>query len=243
MIRAAMISGASRGIGAAIARALARDYSVGICYNSSRLEAEALVSELTNEGFTAMCVHCDVTNEDEIHRAYNAISEQLGHVEVLINNAGITQQKPFCDISAQEMRKMLDVHITGSMLCAQSVLPAMLQRHCGSIVNIASMWGEVGGACEVHYSAAKAAVIGFTKALAKEMSPSGIRVNCVSPGAIDTAMLANLSREDKNLIVADTPLGRLGTPNDIAALVQFLCTDSAGFITGQVFGVNGGLII
>ncbi|MEG0180166.1 MAG: SDR family oxidoreductase, partial [Oscillospiraceae bacterium] len=159
------------------------------------------------------------------------------------NNAGISQQKLFCELSEADIDKMLDTNIKGAMLCSKAVLPDMISRHKGCIINIASMWGETGASCEVHYSAAKAAIIGFTKALAKELAPSGIRVNCVSPGAVDTDMLAFFTQDDKQAIINDTPLGRLGTAEDIANAVEFLSSDKASFITGQILSVNGGILI
>jgi 3-oxoacyl-[acyl-carrier protein] reductase len=162
---------------------------------------------------------------------------------VLVNNAGVAQQKLFTDLSVDEWQRMMAIHVDGAFYTCRAVLPDMIRAHSGSIVNISSMWGQTGGSCEVHYSTAKAALIGLTKALAKEVGPAGIRVNCVAPGVIRTDMLAELSRETLNDLEEETPLCRLGTPEDVASAVSFLVSDGAGFITGQVLAPNGGIVI
>ncbi len=172
-----------------------------------------------------------------------AIDAELGSVGILVNNAGVAQQKLFTDISPSEWRDMMSVHLDGTFYCCREFLPAMIKRHSGAIINISSMWGQVGGSCEVHYSAAKAGVIGLTKALAKEVGPSGIRVNCVAPGVVRTDMLRDFSEEDLQILADDTPLMRLGTPEDIAETVAFLASVKASYITGQIIAPNGGYVI
>ena len=162
-----------------------------------------------------------------------------GPVDVLVNNAGIAQQKLFTDITEDDWRRMFAVDVDGVFRCCQCALPHMIHEKSGCIINIASIWGEIGASCEVHYSAAKAAVIGLTKALAKELGPSHIRVNCVSPGVIDTEMNAMFDEETMRDLCESTPLGRIGSPEDIAAAVSFLASDAASFITGQTLSVNG----
>ena len=163
-------------------------------------------------------------------------------MSVLVNNAGIAQQKLFTDLSDADWRRMMGVHLDGAFYCCRAALPAMIRARYGRILNIASMWGQVGGSCEVHYSAAKAGLIGLTKALAKEEGPSGITVNCIAPGVVDTDMMASFSAEDRAALADETPVCRLGNADEVAAAAVFLCSPAAGFITGQVLGVNGGLV-
>ena len=171
------------------------------------------------------------------------IHKNYGRISVLINNAGISQQKLFCDITENDWDKMFDVNIKGMFLVTKLVLPDMIHDKYGKIINFSSMWGVTGGSCEVHYSASKAAVIGFTKALAKEVGPSDINVNCIAPGVIDTEMNSYLDDETKRELCSETPLCRMGTANEIAKIAYFLSTDDASFITGQVISPNGGIVI
>ena len=170
-------------------------------------------------------------------------SDALGFIGTLVNNAGIAQQKLFTDITDGDWENMLGVHLGGTFRCCRAALPEMLRRHSGSIINISSMWGQTGGSCEVHYSAAKAGVIGLTKALAKEVAPSGITVNCIAPGVIRTRMLDGFSEDELAALAEETPAGRLGTPGDVAGAAVFLAGEDARFITGQVLGVNGGFVV
>ena len=172
-----------------------------------------------------------------------AVEQALGRVDVLVSNAGIAQQKLFTDITPEEWQRMLNVNLTGAFNLCQLALPGMIRRKAGRILTVSSMWGQTGGSCEVHYSAAKAGLIGLTKALAKEEGPSGITVNCVAPGVIDTDMMASFTAEDKAALAEETPVGRLGTAEEVAKLLLYLAGEDAGYITGQVFGVNGGLVI
>lgn len=240
----ALVTGASGGIGAAIALALAREgYAIAVhCYRNEQ-KAQAIRDEIVSMGGQAEVFVCDITDADAVDFMVNEICRTLGCVTVLVNNAGIAQQKLFTDLSVDEWQHMMAVHVDGAFYACRAVLPDMIRAHSGSIVNISSMWGQTGGSCEVHYSTAKAALIGLTKALAKELGPAGIRVNCVAPGVIRTEMLAELSRETLNDLEEETPLCRLGTPEDVAAAVAFLVSDGAGFITGQVLAPNGGIVI
>ena len=240
----ALVTGASGGIGRAIAVALARDgYAIAVhCYRNEQ-KAQEIREEIIAMGGTAEVFVCDITDADAVDYMVNEICRTLGCVTVLVNNAGIAQQKLFTDLSVDEWQQMMAVHVDGAFYACRAVLPDMIRAHSGVIINVSSMWGQTGGSCEVHYSTAKAALIGLTKALAKEVGPAGIRVNCVAPGVIRTEMLAELSRETLNDLEEETPLCRLGTPEDVAAAVAFLVSDGAGFITGQVLAPNGGIVI
>ena len=238
--RTVLISGGDRGIGAAAARAFYRaGYRVAILYHCNAEAADALQKELP--GVTA--VQCDVASRASCELAFRAAEQALGRVDVLVSNAGIAQQKLFTDIAPDEWQRMLDVNLTGAFNLCQLALPGMIRRKAGRILTVSSMWGQTGGGCEVHYSAAKAGLIGLTKALAKEEGPSGITVNCVAPGVIETDMMAAFTAEDKAALAEETPVGRLGSADEVAALLVFLAGEDAGYITGQVFGVNGGLVI
>ena len=190
-----------------------------------------------------LAVQCDVASRASCEVAFHTVEQAVGHVDVLVSNAGIAQQKLFTDITPEEWQHMLDVNLSGAFHLCQLALPGMIRRKAGRILTVSSMWGQTGGSCEVHYSAAKAGLIGLTKALAKEEGPSGITVNCVAPGVIDTDMMAAFTAEDKAALAEETPVGRLGSADEVAQLLVFLAGESAGYITGQVFGVNGGLVI
>ena len=238
--RGVLISGGDRGIGAATARAFYEaGFRVAVLYHSNAEAAAALEKQLP--GITA--VQCDVASRASCELAFRTAEQALGHVDVLVSNAGIAQQKLFTDITPEEWQHMLDVNLTGAFHLCQLALPGMIRRKAGRILTVSSMWGQTGGSCEVHYSAAKAGLIGLTKALAKEEGPSGITVNCVAPGVIDTDMMAAFTAEDKAALAEETPVGRLGSADEVARLLVFLAGEDAGYITGQVFGVNGGLVI
>lgn len=235
-MRTVLITGGSRGIGAGAVRAFSNaGYRVAFFYLNSEASASALAAE------TGACaIRCDVRDSASVSCAVAQAQRVLSHIDVLINNAGVAQQKLFTDITDEDWRAMLDTHLTGAFLLSRAVLPGMISRRHGRIINVGSIWGQVGASCEVHYSAAKAGLIGLTKALAKEVAPSGVTVNCVCPGVIATDMLASFTEEDLAVLCEETPVGRLGTPEDVARTLVFLAEESAGFITGQVIGVNGG---
>ena len=238
--RTVLISGGDRGIGAAAARAFyAAGYRVAVFYHTNAEAAAALQKELPG----VLAVQCDVASRASCELAFRAAEQALGRVDVLVSNAGIAQQKLFTDITPDEWQHMLDVNLSGAFHLCQLALPGMIRRKAGRILTVSSMWGQTGGSCEVHYSAAKAGLIGLTKALAKEEGPSDITVNCVAPGVIDTDMMAAFTAEDKAALAEETPVGRLGSADEVAKLLVFLAGEDAGYITGQVFGVNGGLVI
>ncbi len=244
MNKIAVITGASRGIGESIARLLAQSgYKVLINYINSEIKALNLAEEIKSKGFAAEVYRADVSVRSEVNAMLDFCVKKLGKPHILINNAGIAQSKPFADITANEWQEMLDTNLTGAFNCCQSVLKYMLEAKCGKIINISSIWGMVGASCEVHYSAAKAGVIGLTKALAKELAPSGIQVNCIAPGIIDTDMLGDLSDDEIEALKKETPLGRIGSPLDIASSVLYLADDKNSFITGQVISPNGGYVV
>ncbi|MBQ8183695.1 MAG: 3-oxoacyl-ACP reductase FabG [Clostridia bacterium] len=241
--KTALVTGGAKGIGAAICRSLAGDgYNIALNYNVSETEALKLQNELSHitniEIFKA-----DVSDSSQVNVMFCNIEQVFGGVDVLVNNAGIAQQVLFTDITDEMWQKMIGVNLTGAFNCCRRALPYMINRKHGSIINIASMWGEVGASMEVHYSAAKAGLIGLTKALAKEEGLSGITVNAVSPGVVLTDMMAQFSDEDKQILADETPLGKLGDSSDIATAVSFLASEKARFITGQVLSVNGGFVI
>lgn len=234
-MKKALVTGGSGGIGAAVCELLANEgYYVYIGYSSSREKAEILAEKIGGEP-----LKIDVSDTESI----NSAVEIAGEIDLLVNNAGISEIDLFTSISAEKSSRIMNVNLVGAMELTRKILPAMINRKSGCIINISSMWGEVGASCEVDYSASKAGLIGFTKALAKEVAPSGIRVNCVSPGFIMTEMNSRFSAEDLELIREDIPLGIFGEPRHIADTVAFLATEKAEYITGQIIGVNGGMII
>ena len=243
-MKTVLITGASRGIGAETARLFAqKGWAVAVNYRNSREAAEELVSEIRKNGGTALAIPADVGDPEQVEALFRTAEQELGRIEALVNNAGIAQQKLFTDLTDEDWDELFRVDVKGVFLCCRRALPAMIRRHRGVIVNISSMWGQVGASCEVHYSAAKAAVIGLTRALAKEVGPSGIRVNCIAPGVIRTEMNGNLTPETLEALKEETPLELLGDPADVAKAAWFLTSEDSAFITGQVLGVNGGMVI
>ncbi len=234
MKKIALVTGAGRGIGKEIAKKLQED-GYFVIANSKNTEIE---NTKTQEGYRA-----DVSDSSQVSEMIETIIKKHGKIDVLVNNAGIAQQKLFTDISESDWDTMMDTNLKSMFLVTKAVLPYMIHEKSGAILNISSIWGMVGASCEVHYSAAKAGVIGFTKALAKEVAPSNIRVNCVAPGIIKTDMLNDFSEEDLADLSEETPLGKLGTPRDIAEAVSFLVSEKASFITGQILSSNGGFVI
>ena len=243
MNKTAVITGASRGIGRATAIEFARNgYNVLANYNNSEKEASELEKMLTEEGYSIKVFKADVSKSSEADAMIEYCLKEFGGLDVLVNNAGISQDKLFTDITDEDWERMMSVNVTSVFNCSRKALKHMIWEKSGSIINITSMWGETGGSCEVHYSASKAAIIGMTKALAKEVGPSNIRVNAVSPGVIMTDMCAYYGEETLNELKEETPLMKLGKPEDIAETVYFLA-EKGNFITGQVVGVNGGMVI
>ena len=244
-MKTAVVTGASRGIGAACAVAMAKaGYNVILGYKEQKEKAENLAKVLIEGyGIAAIAVQADVSDSKQAQELVDVAYRNFGRVDVLVNNAGIAGYKLFTDITDEEWNEMIGTNLTGVFNCSRAAVKYMVSAHSGSIVNISSMWGQVGASCEVHYSASKAGVIGLTQALAKELAPSGVRVNCICPGVIKTDMLSEIDDETVASLIEETPLGRLGTPKDIADSVAFLCSDGASFITGQVLSVNGGFVI
>lgn len=244
MNKVAFITGSSRGIGRAVARELAHQgYAVGINYIQAADKAAQLVEELTADGRQAMAVQADVADRAAITGAIRAVEEAFGPVTLLVNNAGISQQHLFQDVTDEFWHRMFSVNLDGAFHTIQAVLPHMIQRKSGCIINISSIWGQRGASCEVTYSCTKAALIGLTRSLAMELAPSGVRVNCVAPGVINTDMVQVLGEETIRQLAEETPVGRLGTAEDIAAAVAFLADERASFITGQVLTSDGGFIL
>lgn len=244
MSKVALITGASKGIGRSIAIELAKTgISTAINYYSSDEKAKELFEEIRSFNKNANIYKADVSNEYEVSTMIHKIESDFGKIDIAVNNAGISQIGLFTDMTSKELDRMIGVNLIGAMNVCKAVLPGMIHYKKGCIINISSMWGEVGASCEVVYSATKAGLIGFTKALAKEVAPSGIRVNCISPGIIDTDMNAELSQSDIDDLINDIPLKRIGMPDDISNAVKFLVSDSASYITGQILSVNGGIVI
>lgn len=238
-MKTVLITGGSRGIGSAIVRLFCeRGYRVAFTYNKSKEAAQALASETG-----AFAVRADNRSEAEVDSAVRLVKEELGEVDILINNAAVSSFSLFTDISYAEWNDIFSVNVGGAFLYTRALVPDMIRKKYGRIINISSMWGLVGSSCEVHYSATKAAIIGMTKALAKELGPSGINVNCIAPGVIDTEMNKALSTEDVASLEEQTPLMRIGKPEEIAKVALFLAEEGSSFITGEVINASGGFII
>lgn len=231
-----LITGASRGIGRAAALMFCENgYNVAANYNNT--EPKDL------EKIGIFCIKADISDFAQVKNMFDEISDKFGGVDVLVNNAGVAMQKMLCDTTPEEWDKIFGINVKGMYNTVKCAADYMVNQKYGKIINISSMWGITGASCEVAYSASKAAVIGFTKALAKELGPSNICVNCVAPGVIDTDMNKNLSGETKKELADETPLCRLGTDNEVAETIYFLASEKSNFITGQVISVNGGLVI
>ncbi len=234
-MRCVVITGGTRGIGAAtVRRFAAAGDRVYFLYEKSTELAQAMEQETGAVG-----IRCDVTQEEAVARAF----QQIGPVDVLVNNAGIVDYNPINWVSAETFRRVMDVNVTGMFLCCKAALSGMLQQQKGAIVNVSSMWGRVGSSCEVAYSTSKAAVIGMTKALAKELGPSGIRVNAVAPGVIQTDMVKNVDPEVMEELRQETPLEQLGQPEQVADAIWYLTSEQASFVTGTVLDVSGGFVM
>lgn len=237
--KSVLITGGSGGIGAAAARAFAAEgCRVAVGYLHSRERAEALAAEIGG-----MAVRADVGEEQQVREMVDKVLDKFCQLDILVCNAGVAWQGLLTDMTMGDWRRVMAADLDSVFLCCRAVLPHFVHRKAGKILTVASMWGQVGASCEVAYSAAKAGVIGFTKALAREVAPSGITVNCVAPGAIDTEMNAHLGPEALETLAEETPLGRLGRPEEVARALLFLASEGADFLTGQVLSPNGGLVM
>ncbi len=235
-MKTVLITGAAKGIGRACAiEFMNKGWNVLIHYNKSKEQALKLEKELNAHAFYA-----DITQPSSIENMYEEISKMGFLVDTVVNNASISEECLFSDITTESWDTMFNTNVRGTFLVTKAFLPHMLKKGKGSIVNISSIWGEVGAATEVHYSASKAAIIGMTKALAKELSSSNIRVNCVCPGYVETDMTSHYTRKDKELIFSEIPMGRGASPEEIAKTIEFLASDSSSYTTGQILSVNGG---
>ena len=244
MRRSALVTGGSRGIGKAIVKALADEgWPVCVNYLEQRGAAEALASELRSAGRNAIAFQADVADRAAVEAMVRAAAEALGPVELLVNNAGIAQQTLFQDMDDTAWARMLSVNLTGPRNAVMAVLPHMLSEKRGCIVNVSSIWGLRGSSCETAYAASKAGLVGLTRSLALELAPSGIRVNAVAPGCVATDMVQALGPETRVMLEEETPMGRLGRPEEIAEAVCFLSSEKASFITGQVLTADGGFIV
>lgn len=244
MAKVALVTGASRGIGRATAEAFARaGYQVAANYCRSKEQIEQFSAQMEREGCAVIPVQADVSDPEQVERMVQAVQQQFGHIDVLVCNAGIARQGLLTDFSPTDWRQMMAVNLDGTFYCCRSVLPGMIRRQSGCIITTSSIWGITGASCEVPYSAAKAGIIGLTRALAKEVGPSGIRVNCIAPGVIDTEMNGNLTPEVMAQLREETPLGTIGTPKQVADLALYLAGEGASFLTGQVISPNGGFLI
>lgn len=239
-----LITGSSRGIGRAAAILFAeRGYRVVINYFQSEEAALSLSRQLNEKGCRTLALHCDVSDRDQVRRMVEETEKAFGPIDILVNNAGIAEMKLFTDITPEYWERIFAVNVNGIFHCCQAVVPSMVSRKSGRIINISSIWGLVGASCETHYSATKGAILAFTKALAKELGPSGIRVNAIAPGAVYTDMIAGLDPQILEQVKAETPLGVIGSPEEIAETIFFAASQNAALFTGQVLSPNGGLVI
>lgn len=241
MSKVALVTGGAKGIGSAVVKRLLKDgFKVAFTYNNSYEKAQSLVNE---SGDFCRAYKLDITDSNAVNTVVAQVEKDFGEIFVLVNNAGIAEQALFTDITDDMWHKMLDTNLSGAFYCSRAVLKYMINRKSGKIINISSIWGEIGGSCEVHYSASKAGLMGMTKALSKEVGLSGITVNCVSPGVILTDMTSHFDGETMNALKDEIPLNRIGTPEDVAGAVSFLASKDADFITGQALAVNGGMSV
>lgn len=240
-----LITGASRGIGAATARLFAREgWDVSVHYNTSREAAEQLAVELSGLGVEAVPIRADVSHPEQAEGLVREAEKALGGLDAIVCNAGVAlPQQLLTDTTDEQWRRLMSADLDGMFYVLRAAIPGLVRQKRGAIVTVSSMWGVAGGSCEAPYSAAKAGVIGLTKALAKELGPSNIRVNCVAPGVVATDMNKNLTPQDLEALEEETPLGRIGTPEEVAQAIYFLTSDRASFITGQVMNVDGGMVI
>ena len=243
-MKTVLITGASRGIGREIAIKFASEgYNIVLNYNASEAKAKVIAKYIEDMGVKCLLIKADVSVESEVIDMVNIALKEFGKIDVLVNNAGVALSKLFQLTTTDEVARVFGVNTFGVINCSKAVVPSMVSEKAGKIINISSIWGKVGASMETIYSASKGAVIAFTMALAKELAPSNISVNCVCPGVIDTDMLLEYTEDDKKELKEQTPLNRLGTPQDVANAVYFLASDNATFITGQVITVDGGFAL
>lgn len=239
-MKTVLITGGSRGIGSACVKLFSeKGYNVAFSYLTSETEALELEKNFKN----VVAFRADVSDRSQVDAMVSAVKKQFGSVDILINNAGIAQSKLFSDITEDDFDRMVAVHLKGMFNCTQAVLDDMINKKSGKIINISSIWGITGASCEVHYSMVKAGVIGFTKALAKELALSGITVNAIAPGVVDTDMMSGFSADEIKEIQNEIPLGRLASPDEIALSALFLSEKGGDYITGQVLSPNGGIVM
>ncbi|NEX00323.1 3-oxoacyl-[acyl-carrier-protein] reductase [Pseudobutyrivibrio sp. NOR37] len=238
----ALITGASRGIGRVIAETMAKaGYDIAICYSGNESAAQETISLCKKYGVQAIYVKADVSNADDVANMFSEVKSLLGPVDVLVNNAGITKDGLLLRMTEEDFEKVVDINLKGAFLCTKAAIKDMLKAKKGSIINITSIVGVTGNAGQANYSASKAGLIGFTKSVAKEYGSKGITVNAVAPGFIQTAMTDSLPEEVKSAYLKQIPLGRFGTPEDVASVVEFLASEKAAYVTGQVIEVTGGM--
>jgi len=239
-----VITGGSRGIGADTCRVFAKaGYYVAINYFKNNIKVKKLSNYIEKNGGFCDIFYADITKEDDVDCMFEDVKKKFGAIDVLINNAGICLQKLLIDTTLKDWQNIFNVNITGMFLCCKKILPEMIRRKRGKIINISSIWGKVGASMEVAYSASKAAVIGFSKALAKEVAPSGINVNCIVPGVIDTDMISGLGEKEIEYLKDNIPLGYIGSPKNIADAALFLADEKSSYITGEVLNVSGGFYL
>ena len=242
--RVALVTGGSRGIGAVIALRLGTAGArVGVSYHTGAADAATVAERITSSGGAAFVVGGDVTQQDQVESMVQQVVQKWGKLDILVNNAGVTRDKLLLRMTPQEWDEVIEVNLKGAYLCTRAVLSQMIRQRHGRIVNMSSVVGLSGNPGQANYAASKAGLIGFTKAMAREVASRNVTVNAVAPGYITTAMVQKLPENAQEAILARIPMGRFGTPEDVAEVVAFLCTDGAGYVTGQVIGIDGGLAV